>query len=856
MIARAWRAGLLRVGYPRRHYVKWFAAKFGVYENPYLDATEDLDLRNTYVPLSFRSGDEARETLTVATDVLTEADAGNLIICGAPGSGKSTLLKAYGVGITHGRVHEGGQRGLVPFFVQLRKLARFLTDEKGLSAYLIEHILVSDAGMSHARAAEFLDYSLRKQRVVVMLDGLDEVLADDYDRVRLAIFDFMEDHNPERATHKARLLLTCRQQNFLAFRNDWVPAFGRHEYALAPLRNSEIFSYLDNTRRLFRAPDGPESFMQAVRASRTLELHRTPLILAMSVGLYARRDYFEIPSSIDELYRAMVREMLDRHSFRRDSGRTALQFQVDDKYRFLREFSLHVATHSGGFDDFGEADLQEFAEKLGPQLNAVRDPRAMVAEIIERSGLLSRITETDEATAFVFAHRSIQEYLAAEQLRKDHDDVFLLSRAVDQEWRLVTQFYTAGQEQRQVDTFLDSLAAGNPELAASCLAGAKPSTDVAASVLRRLEPLDAARLAALATATMSPRVPVQEMAIDRLKRALTEEHGFYVQYSIEGLLPLLHSLAGTNAADIAALMPRFMDLSDDPRLVEPLWRCLSIPGIEKLPACRSIVGKLLSIATEPDGFDELARQDRYDRDFLTPALRRAAYPFKGGLDLRHKLVTLLAWAEYLQMDLGPVNRFCAAKAAGRLARVEADKRRTISLDAFRVARLVSGLELAAGAVAFIIFLLMFFLARHSNQPANHNAIWIIPYLAIFAISAAFIIWQGSANGGNAAIHYSRNVNINIYLRSGAPMRITETSLSGAILAIFGAFLIGFISENSSLPLPGLIIQFALQLTFAATSLNVFSEGRRYYLYRPNEYVDMYDDPRSRHWLVPGGGPGL
>jgi hypothetical protein len=33
-------------------------------------------------------------------------------------------------------------------------------------------------------------------------------------------------------------------------------------------------------------------------------------------------------------------------------------------------------------------------------------------------------------------------------------------------------------------------------------------------------------------------------------------------------------------------------------------------------------------------------------------------------------------------------------------------------------------------------------------------------------------------------------------------------------------------------------------------------GHRYYLYQPGQYIDMYEDPASRHWLVPGGGPDL
>ena len=46
------------------------------------------------------------------------------------------------------------------------------------------------------------------------------------------------------------------------------------------------------------------------------------------------------------------------------------------------------------------------------------------------------------------------------------------------------------------------------------------------------------------------------------------------------------------------------------------------------------------------------------------------------------------------------------------------------------------------------------------------------------------------------------------------------------------------------------------LIYLITNLTGFDKETRYYLYRPNEYVNMYEDPKSRHWLVPGGGPGL
>lgn len=856
-VRRVWQAGTLRIGLPRRRYARWFTGRWGIYENPYLDDIENLDLRNTYVPLSFHA-EGAADTLAIAVDVLAQ-DAGNLIIDGGPGSGKSTLLKAYGVGVLQNHVLAGRRPRLVPFFVQLRKLARFLAEDKSLADYLIDEILVSGAGMSPEHAGRFLRYSLARRLVVVMLDGLDEATADRYEAVADAVFSFKDDNNPDCPTRLARLFLTCRRQNFLGLREDWVPAFARRECTLAPLRNSEIFAYLDKVRPKFKAAQGPENFMHAVRVSGTLELHRVPLILAMSVGLYARRDYFEIPASIAELYRAMIREMLDRHSFRRDHGGAALAFQVGDKYRFLREFSLHAAEESGGLDDFGRPDLIAFAAWLAPQLDAVSDPGKMVGEIISRSGLL---VDTGEAGTFAFAHRSIQEFLTAEQLKMRADGAaVLLGHATDREWRQVVQFYVAGMEARQVDGFLAGLSRRDPALAVSALAGAKPSTAVAGAVLDRLGPLDEVRFAALAAATMSPRVPVQDLAISRLRGAIVDSGGILTagRADVDALLPLLGSLAGTNAAQIAALVPRIIaPLPDDPRLVEPLWRCLTAPGIERQPECGAIVQRLLSLAMDRDSLEELARQDRYDRDFLTRETRWRAYPFEEGLDQRHNLVTLLAWADQLSVTAADPNRYLQAKAARRLDRIEADRRHTVSFSLCWPARICSGLLLALWFPAAIYTLI-----AHPGLLRHPFGWWTLVLLlgvavAVFCVEALTLGGLSTVPAGSRAWKYLGIATVldedRIPIGAGncfALLKIGPSNLWPEVIIML-TWLVAPVGSifliTVSLPLY-LAVTIGAFAFYGLTNIHAFDPAMRYFLYRPNEYVDVYNDPRSRNWLA-------
>ncbi|MGH3941400.1 MAG: NACHT domain-containing protein [Pseudonocardiaceae bacterium] len=857
------RAGRLRAGRDERRYAAWFVDKWGQYENPYLADTENLDLNSTYVSLSFQVADTEQETRYIATKVLADRRPGNLIIEGAPGSGKSTLLKAYGVGVlkVQRRALWLRQRPQdIPFFVQLRKFARDLDRlGSGLDKYLIDEVLVSEAGMALPDATEFLRYALTEGRALVMLDGLDEVTADRYAAVLEAVHKFTTDRNPHRPTHQARIIVTCRRQNFLSLRDEWAPVIAKKVCTLAPLRNSEIFNYLDRLRTKFRTPGGPESFFQAVRASGTLDLHRVPLILAMSVGLYARKDFFEIPNSIAKLYRSMIEEMLDRQRFKRDPGGNALVFQVDDKYRFLREFALETALRPEGFDDFERKDLATFAQGLASHLNEVIDPHAFVKEIIDRSGLLSDVSETGR---YVFAHRSIHEYLAAEELRLIPDgDTTLLRRATDPEWRQVILFYATAEEQRSVDGFLRELSKRNITLAGHCLGGAKASNEVATTILESLRTADPVNVAALAAATMSPRRAVHEMAVDRLETQLSASIDVVSSAfsgDVDGMLPLLGSLAGSNAARIAALVPRIVaSIPDDPRLVEPLWRCLAASEIEEQQACRTIVERLLTIVMDPDGLNELEKQEPYTRPFLTNSVRHQAYPFDDGFPATSNLVTLLAWAQHL--DVAPLkpNRFFEAKRAGRLARVETDKRRTLSVCLFWPGRILSaaGTLLSVAAAAIVVSLDW----RVLLLPIG----WLSPLLSLAAAAAPFGIIYFLDTRVSSLFSYGswarRYLTIDISSEYTSHfMGYFDDKVDSEIIFWTGLYLGPLAYTVAVTPLaawsvPGYLAAAILGplVLFWFPILDLFARTSQFYIYRPNPYIDMYDEPSSQHWLQTG-----
>lgn len=225
-------------GRSERRYIRWFLDQHSTYWNPYLDDSEPLRLDRTYIPLSVLDGatdgatnggtDPNRRSTTIATTTIGKA--GNVVIVGDAGSGKTTTLTAYGVATVQGRGGgptvtpvDRGQRE-VPFFVSARMLAASLQRGLRLAEHLTTEVLGARAELASGEARELLSRLLKQRRCVVLLDGLDEVAGEDYAAVHAEVHRFTQDRTPELPTANARLVITCRHDNFLRIRDGWVGA--------------------------------------------------------------------------------------------------------------------------------------------------------------------------------------------------------------------------------------------------------------------------------------------------------------------------------------------------------------------------------------------------------------------------------------------------------------------------------------------------------------------------------------------------------------------------------------------------------------------------------------------------------
>jgi hypothetical protein len=671
-------------GRPYSTYCRWFIQQHGRVRNIYLNRIEELDLAATFVPLTVHSDGSRSESLIAATHLMSPAGPRRAIIVGDPGTGKTTLLKAYGTGVLR-RPASLFARSLVegvssttefPVLITLRQIGKQIEDGVTLDELILDTLKRRARVLDPQRLLRRL---LRQGRVTLLLDGLDEPSNLSYLALHTAIRNFAcRDEDADLPTSMARIIISCRRQNFLRIKDDWIGWFSESYFTLAPLRNDEMVRLIEKRRADFPENRTPESFMADIRASGTLELHRIPLVLTISIGLYTQLRAYEIPSSITEFYDEMGKELLRRHDFRADDQFRMNRFQHQDKHRFLREFALHLANRPAPFDDFRYRDIVEFCSGLQPDIPRLRreDVHDFIDEIIDRSGLLVR---TSDDGYYAFAHRALHEHLVARQLARDPSAgiAHLLERASDVQWRQVIVLFS-GIEQPQVRELLTQLATRNIELAVSCLSTASVPTKLARVLIRKLsKKLDIhwskpegllPLLFALVQATHAPADDVRDVAFEVLKRRLirlARSHDRETQRRVSSALfggefpaaaKLLLLMSDESSAELAAAVSILAHyVPDSQSLVSPLWSCLSIPELAHTPTARSIVRRLLGLVMEPTNFAALQRLPPLRPSWVPDSFRQAAYPVKGGLPLSSNLVTLLGCAYTLKaMDDLPV----------------------------------------------------------------------------------------------------------------------------------------------------------------------------------------------------------
>ncbi|WP_181871237.1 NACHT domain-containing protein [Sphaerisporangium album] len=355
---------------------------------------------------------------------------GVFAVIGAPGSGKTTLLRRTTLDLCRPR------RGDLPILLYLRDHIQAILDDPDVT---LGAIAAGQPWLKGRIPATWFERSLQKGRCRVMLDGLDEV-AKEEDRkavvrwmsgqtIRYSGNTFVVTSRPhgyhENPLNDATVLQVRR------FTPEQISAFLHGWYLAIDQRSTGETG--PETRA--RARNHADDLLERLRKKPALyDLAANPLLLTMIANVHRYRS--ALPGSRAGLYGEMCEVLLHRRQDSKGLADQGTGLRGEQKERVVRELALTMMLR--GVKDIS---VEGARQAIGPALARVSPdvtPEAFLAET-EKSGLIIE----RESGILAFAHLTLQEYLAATEIKQEKHASLLAKRVDDPAWRETILLWSA-----------------------------------------------------------------------------------------------------------------------------------------------------------------------------------------------------------------------------------------------------------------------------------------------------------------------------------------------------------------------------------------------------------------------------
>ncbi|MCC3416001.1 MULTISPECIES: NACHT domain-containing protein [unclassified Microcoleus] len=314
----------------------------------------------------------------------------NLMVVGKPGSGKTTYLQRVATECNAGNL----QTYRIPFLIKLRD---FVEDGREV-AYSLERYLGQCWRLSDAETQLIFD----RGRVLVLLDGLDEVTGEDGKNIAKEIKRFA------RTYPQVQVIVTCRTQS-------QESRFEKFDYVeVADFNESQARSFSEHW---FKTVMGDESgglakarefleqlFLEANKPIRELAI--TPILLSLTCAVFHQTGKFY--SKRSKLYEEGLELLLEQWDKSREIERDEIyrDLSVERKLELL-SFLAVKKFEQEQYVLFEQAEIEGYiAEFLGI---GQRDSRTVLRAMEAQHGLLIERSQK----VWSFSHLTFQEYLVA-----------------------------------------------------------------------------------------------------------------------------------------------------------------------------------------------------------------------------------------------------------------------------------------------------------------------------------------------------------------------------------------------------------------------------------------------------------
>jgi len=364
-----------------------------------------------------QSRGEKRSGITVANE------RQYLMVLGGPGAGKSTFLRKAGLEAlkTLHRETANYAHRCVPVLLELK---RFEAEAIDIPALIANEFATCD----FPEPAQFTQNALRQGKLLILLDGLDEVPTANLDNVIGTIQDFVDRYDQNR------FIASCRTA---AYRGGFTRF---SDVGMADFDDQQIEQFIGNwfsNEQDRERETGKKCWeiLQEPKNKAAKELAHTPLLLTYLCLVYDRSQWF--PANRSSLYQKALRILLEEWAaekrINRDEIYEGLSIELEEQ--LLAEIAFHGFEADQLF--FSRRELtSQVKEFLAETLSVPKtlNGKAVLQTIEVQQGILVERAEN----AYSFSHLTLQEYLTAQYLADNNQwSEMVKNHITDSRWREV-----------------------------------------------------------------------------------------------------------------------------------------------------------------------------------------------------------------------------------------------------------------------------------------------------------------------------------------------------------------------------------------------------------------------------------
>lgn len=353
----------------------------------------DVMLNEIYHPLTILHGEN--EIKVGDNFLLSNNDITNII--GFAGQGKSTILRK----ILLESIKNGHK---IPFFMELRKV-----EKQGVKLSLLK--ILNELGVNANE--ENLTSLLKSDNVVLLLDGFDEVSSGMRENI-------LEEINYINRNYNVQIISTSRDGTEICTESGVV------NYKVNKIKKSDIISILKKLSKSNEVEqDTLSQIFKILKGNTTLvETMNSPLLATLFYICYPHLD--SIPNSAIDFYSKLFTTLYFRHDKIKNYKRER-KSEITPSEAFEAFCALCFKSLYDNRLDFTHHSILEYT-KQSLSLCGVEgcQPENMAYDFIDITCLIQK----DGYDRYVFLHKSIQEYHAAEYVKSlslDKKKTFMLA---------------------------------------------------------------------------------------------------------------------------------------------------------------------------------------------------------------------------------------------------------------------------------------------------------------------------------------------------------------------------------------------------------------------------------------------